>query len=319
MDDTGSMEGARGMVWRPAFWVVVIVALAGVTLLYAVRDEASSGCSSDLLIAASIEGTDSGAWTPEVAVLGSSDDLEPVTRGWVATQPSLSPAGDRLAVVRAHGDYESAGPNRTELWTVGTDGGSARRLTTGPLDDDPDWARTGERIAFVRSDGPRSMLMTVPAAGGDATAVYEPRTGIWLAAPAWSPDGTLLAFVVAEPVADQDHISLAVVDGDGGEPRLLTDVPRPVSVDWHPNGGSLLVTGDGTGHVVEVESGDKALLGRDIQAARWMPDGGGVIYTQIDGTLAQGSIEDGTLRATHELAVVSAGYVYSDIDVGACS
>ncbi|MPQ96808.1 prolyl oligopeptidase family serine peptidase [Modestobacter sp. I12A-02628] len=63
--------------------------------------------------------------------------------------------------------------------------------------------------------------------------------------PAWSPDGTRLAFVSARhPGADRDLVrDVYVVDADGGEPRRVTgsraDCSKPA---WTPDGGTIVVT-----------------------------------------------------------------------------
>ena len=58
------------------------------------------------------------------------------------------------------------------IWTIDVEGGSPRRLTQGPGDDNvPSWSRDGRYVYFARgADGP-SDVWRAPAAGGEAERV----------------------------------------------------------------------------------------------------------------------------------------------------
>jgi len=56
-------------------------------------------------------------------------------------------------------------------------------------------------------------------------------------APAWSPDGTLLAFSAWDDPNDSDTSRIYIVNADGsGEPRILTDGSDP---SWSPDGSRI--------------------------------------------------------------------------------
>jgi len=59
--------------------------------------------------------------------------------------------------------------------------------------------------------------------------------------PAWSPDGSTLAFVSQR---DKHHAQIALIDPDGGEATTLTDFPEGVisGFRWSPDGRSLAVS-----------------------------------------------------------------------------
>jgi len=62
-------------------------------------------------------------------------------------------------------------------------------------------------------------------------------------APRWSPDGDHLAFLRTGP-DDEDRPQLAVLRADGGEARVLTDLPLGVTdLAWSPDGAHVVVVG----------------------------------------------------------------------------
>lgn len=75
--------------------------------------------------------------------------------------------------------------------------------------------------------------------------------------PRWSPDGTRLAFL-RKGEADDARPQVAVLPTDGGEARVVTDVPLGVSsIAWSPDGRWLVASGtvwaDGLGDLSDEE------------------------------------------------------------------
>ncbi|KGH46186.1 beta-lactamase [Modestobacter caceresii] len=192
----------------------------------------------------------------------------PLTRGTADTSPAFSPAGDRVAFLR-RGD----GPPQLHLLPV--DGGEAEQVTDLPAGAGaPVWSPDGERIAFTspvrpadpdehapisttrigyKADGAgllrgvRQHLHVLDLATGE---VRQLTSGDWHAGrPAWSPDGTRLAFAAAtDPDADLTHRTPAhVVDVAGGPPRRVGDgLGLAGPMVWTADGEALLVTGQPT-------------------------------------------------------------------------
>jgi dipeptidyl aminopeptidase/acylaminoacyl peptidase len=197
----------------------------------------------------------------------------PLTAGRSDTAPAWSPDGQRVAFLRP----QDGAP---QVWTLPLDGGEAEQLTVLPLGAGaPVWSPDGSTIAFAapvdsetvpaaapvvadrldyRADGAgwlrgiRTHVHVVDVATGRCRQVT---TGDWHAGdPAWSPDGTRLAFSAVtgadrdlrprvpvyvvdatDPVADPEQVGLA--DGVGGP------------MTWTADGAALLVVGRADGPV----------------------------------------------------------------------
>ena len=307
---------------RAAAWAVLPVLLVVAGILLFARDRWSGGgCDEQIVAGREPPSTDTLGY-PEVVMVSTSGSVSPITGDWVAVQPSFSPAGDEVVVVRAEGDYESGGPNHSELWVVRPDGGDARRLTIGPLDDDPDWAPRHDRIAFVRFGGPSTPLIVVPSEGGEPRVVYRPPDGTWLATPAWSPDGETIVFLQIEATsATTDRTTLMIVNADGDGLRAVAPMPYTQSIDWHPDGDSVLVASETNAYVVDVGSGNVARVATGTARARWAHDGERVFFmTSPDGVLYEGRLSENQLTPRRRIAELdTAVYKYLDMDVNDCT
>ncbi|MGH7689930.1 MAG: TolB family protein, partial [Gemmatimonadaceae bacterium] len=181
---------------------------------------------------------------------------------------------DRAPAWTAHGDSVVFSSNRDDgfsLWVVGTAGGDPVRLTNGPADGEPAVAPDG-RVYFIRglttvgrlwvrnADGTEHRVTdnadaeSWPAVSRQGTLAYvttrddtghlhvrgdagPDRTIVnarGLAGPAWSPDGSRLAYTASAPRA-----SVYVTSVDGAYTNLVSS--ENAEAAWNPDGAHLLL------------------------------------------------------------------------------
>jgi Tol biopolymer transport system component len=159
----------------------------------------------------------------------------------------------------------------------------------GSLVDGEPWgsvalSRDGRRAAIARTDlaARQNELWVIDLVGGARRRVtLEPGDSF---SPAWSPDGSRLAYVAWRE--GSGGVYVRAVDG-GGEERVLEDPDADDDVHWSPDGRSLLYrrwnapSGSFDVHVIDMETreGRPYLAGKgDESSARWSPDGHFVAY-----------------------------------------
>jgi Tol biopolymer transport system component len=131
----------------------------------------------------------------------------------------------------------------------------------------------GDRVAL--SDG--TDIFTMNPDGADLTKIAEGRN------PAWSPDGSTIAFV------DKEGIHVIAPDGSG----RLTIVPNGDWPVWSPDGRRIAYSTGGQPdpehgiYVVDADGGEPTRLTREWDGLpSWHPDGTTITFTRI-GTSQQ--------------------------------
>lgn len=337
--------------------VVVLITVAGSVLIIRNRGSQdlaatdSTPCTREgesLAVTRSGDGGDYSVWIDK-----PDRDIRRLTSDWVATRPSFSPDGERVAVIRADGDYESAGPSSSDIWTIRTDGTAPRQITdaaAGDQYDDTAWSPTGDLIAWSKYEPAASSgswsIGTVPATGGAPRALTNPAAGSSDTAPAWSPDGQRIAYLrTIHPLASSESANsgavsappstssptetvteLRVIDRTGANDRLLAQL-TPVTdagvqtLDWSPDGSRLLVSNRTGERAAAVDTATGAIdeIGSGI-SLRWGGDGRAVYFitpnaTGSDGTVIRGHIADGALVDDQTINNVHTGFLYPQVGI----
>jgi Tol biopolymer transport system component len=172
--------------------------------------------------------------------------------------PEWSPDGSRIAFATDR-DSDSGG---NDIYTMSVDGTDLRRLTVaGGIDEYPSWSPDGRLIAYACSGGRR-----LPDGGGDFEVCVMNADGTGHRQltdaegvsdyPAWSPDGSLIAFMTTRggwptlpdyvphgyEEGEFGEYEIFVMDANGENPRNVTNNGREGEQfpAWSPDGSYLV-------------------------------------------------------------------------------
>jgi Tol biopolymer transport system component len=196
--------------------------------------------------------------------------------------PSWSAAGSHVYLSRAEEDLT------TTTWVVGVDGSGLRRLARpwvqpndarwsigAASEQTPTFSPDGGSYAFGSFDDPvvgidelEEAIFVRDLPGTERRQLSDPPSNAGDYEPAWSPDGTRISF--------QRSGEIAVMDADGSNERVLTNVDGATSSAWSPDSREVVFTRElygGGGYfsdpsalmVVDVES-------RRVRKLTWGPE-----------------------------------------------
>jgi hypothetical protein len=179
-------------------------------------------------------------------------------------QPAWSPDGRKIAFV-----VGPAGTQVGELAEMNADGSGMRRIDTdlGPNVSTPSWSPDGTQILVSAFGDVYAVPVPVPVLGGRSRLVVQDGQD-----PAWSPDGSLVAFT-----RNYSTIYLARPDGSDVHPLLPPPFASSPPFSWSPDGKRVAFQGsdgidavnvDGSGRVTVVPS-----QSFNTYAPAWSPDG----------------------------------------------
>jgi dipeptidyl aminopeptidase/acylaminoacyl peptidase len=232
--------------------------------------------------------------------------------------PRVSPDGGRVAYVVWRIDRE-ANEYRSAVWIAAVDPDRAepRRLTSGlKRDGSPRWSPDGTRLAFVSNreyerEGSESsvgevggspqatakkkntagQLYVLSLSGGEPVRLTDCRADV--GEPAWSPDGSRIAFTsrVPDPAYDEE-------DDRKRPPRRFTRLQFKLdSVGWTGDRRQhvFVVAADGSAAPTQLTDGDF-----EDDGPAWSPDGERIAF-------ASAREEDWDVSTVRDLYVVPAG------------
>lgn len=160
-------------------------------------------------------------------------------------QPDISFTPDGDYVYFAHHSAEN--PSLLDLYSVPTLGGPVKKVVTD-VGSGATFSPDGKRMAFIRQDpaGGRSLLVVAnPDGSGQQELAVRQGSEPFVAAPSWSPDGTLVAAAAAHFGKDA-LTEVAVYPVAGGKPTAVLSHMRLDGVRWLTNSGFLLLAADPT-------------------------------------------------------------------------
>ena len=221
--------------------------------------------------------------------------------------PRWSPDGRHVAFVRSYGDgleglpqrvviADSASGEEHEVPLSGTAGCPDRYVDTS----EPSWAPEGSRLVFVEAgwlDG-GDLWTTTSEAQRPKLLVYGPGQGErvpfppdpgtrapgGVGCPAWSPDGTRIAYCQARPDGSE---GLCITDAQGGAPERVRSWPDIAAgeVAWSPDARRIAVAlhgSDARCEVVDVGTGDAVSVPGDVDSLSWSPDSRCLVFHKTD-------------------------------------
>jgi Tol biopolymer transport system component len=221
----------------PAAFLGLALALGGLVLAAPAR-AVTPGVDGEIAYVQRANGSRSDLFAMNAN--GSNKGRLTTTRRVGEGTPAWSPRGGQLA-------FQAVRNGVRRIFVLNVSTGVVRRVSDGPFSDRfPAWSPNSRRIAYrslrrLASGGDlgSAHIYTVPSTGGARVQLTE-GTGI-NTDPAWSPDGTRIAFA-----SNRDgNYDIYVMDADGSDVvQLTTDGVGPPVVNnryptWSPDGTSI--------------------------------------------------------------------------------
>jgi Tol biopolymer transport system component len=156
------------------------------------------------------------------------------------------------------------------LYTANADGSGKRRYVAPTKAYAPAWRPHSDQLAYLTSHGATNLDLWVAGTLRAKAAIGKP---------AWSPDGTKLAF--------QRDGAIWVTTGPGAETKLATTNIEPGSPVWSPDGKNVAYAVAGRVYVVpgDGSAAPKQVAGpfQDVGPLDWAPPSDTLAYTVRDG------------------------------------
>ncbi|MFA5308096.1 MAG: trypsin-like peptidase domain-containing protein [Dehalococcoidales bacterium] len=188
---------------------------------------------------------------------------------------------DRIAYMSDAGNDDGV----FDIYIMDISGNNQKRITTSHVDSSyPGVSPGGSLIAYADESGGINVI------NDDGKWAFPLTSGQEAYEPAWSPDGTKIAYTVFENVlGGYDQPDIYVMDVDGSNVTKLTDhIDWDISPSWSPDGTMIAFESYRDGNwEIYVENingtGLRRITNNNVfdANARWSPDGQKIIYQSI--------------------------------------
>ena len=178
-------------------------------------------------------------------------------------QPTWSPDGTQIAFVANNNRPGGDGSMDREIWVMNADGSGQRLLTNNTSDDYyPAWSPLGNQIAYVNHTDRNIYVMDADPATNDAPVNLTPNSPTGCSPtcyqgddvdPAWSPDGTKIAYVhgygpPTNPYAAGGKPNIWVMNANGDNKTNISNNSDTSDTmpAWSPDGSKIAYAGAGS-------------------------------------------------------------------------
>jgi Tol biopolymer transport system component len=232
----------------------------------------------------------------------------------VLTGDQVGPARPGTEISTGAIAYSAVEDASWQLFVVRPDGSGAMRVAAEYPDDafHPTWSPDGTRIAFdARSsapshgEGPNVDIYVVDVDGSNLSRLTT--ADGWDYQPAWSPDGSRIAYVHNTDGNDD----IWMMNADGSNAVRLTDDPAfDLEPAWSPDGTRIAFASNRAGnneiYVMNADGSDRSRLTREDAfdgGPVWSPDGSQIAFASDrdgPGIYVMGSDGSGVRRLTRD-------------------
>ena len=194
-------------------------------------------------------------------------------------------AGTSRGVARAQIAFTSLKGGSKEVYVMDYDGGNPRTITSnGGLNKFPEWSFDNSQLAFVTNlPGTAKWELWIQGLEGGRSVLPVPTS--YVSSPAFSPDGTKLAFSARQVNRMDPGIYVASIDGSGLK-NLSNHPAIDASPTWSPTGRQIAFISDRSGSpqlwAMDADGSNLQRLvteGGHCDSPDWSPDGRFIVYS----------------------------------------